>query len=202
MRRSGFVQELKKFAVIGSIGLYTITLSGCAKSSKDIQPTYISPSAYQSYTCDQLAEESARLRAQVTQIGGQVDKQASTDKVQMATGLILLWPTLFFLDGDTPQAQDYARLTGEHQALQQALNQRCNPNVITAQNSAAPAKIAPNAQQLSNQNIASNAGPTPTPAPAAGVPTVDIDRAKAKCEKLGFPSETDKHATCVLEVIK
>lgn len=203
MRKNDQAQDRKWPILTIFAGVFAGALAGCAKNSKDIQPTYISPSAYQSYSCDHLAEESARLRAQVTQLGGQVDEQASTDKVQMATGLILLWPTLFFLDGDTPQAQEYARLTGEHQALQQALNQRCNPTVLAAQNAASSTQVVPSSQQLSIQDVALGAGleSSPNAIPAATVPTVNIDRAKAKCEKIGFARETDKHAACVLEFI-
>jgi hypothetical protein len=43
----------------------------------------------------------------------------------MAVGLILLWPTLFWLDGDTPEAQEYAHLTGEYKALEKALSAKC-----------------------------------------------------------------------------
>jgi hypothetical protein len=38
----------------------------------------------------------------------------------MALGLILFWPSLFFLDGDGPEAQEYARLKGEYEALEVA----------------------------------------------------------------------------------
>lgn len=42
----------------------------------------------------------------------------------MTVGLILFWPALFFIDGDTPQAQEYARLKAEFDALEQAAIQK------------------------------------------------------------------------------
>lgn len=64
------------------------------------------------------------LSRRVSEIGGQVDKTASDDNAQMAVGMILFWPTLFFLDGDTPQATEYGRLKGEFEALEKAAIQK------------------------------------------------------------------------------
>ena len=72
-----------------------------------------------------MTAEGGRLRNEVAKVGGQVDAQASRDSTQMAVGLVLLWPTLFWLDGDTPEAQQYAHLTGEYKALEQAMNTKC-----------------------------------------------------------------------------
>ncbi len=64
------------------------------------------------------------LSHRVSELGGQVDKAASNDAMQMGVGLVLFWPTLFFLDGDTPQAAEYARLKGEFDALEKAAIQK------------------------------------------------------------------------------
>ena len=64
------------------------------------------------------------LSHRVAELGGQVDKTASNDSVQMGVGLVLFWPALFFLDGDTPQAAEYARLRGEFDALEKAAIQK------------------------------------------------------------------------------
>lgn len=60
------------------------------------------------------------LSSRVAEVGGQVEKTASDDDAQMGVALVLFWPTLFFLDGDTPQAAEYARLKGEFDALEKA----------------------------------------------------------------------------------
>lgn len=122
MKRLGLGRGMK-----GRILLGAAFLAGCASHTKDIKPQYVSPVMFQNLTCDQLAAEGARLRSAVSSLGGEVDKQASRDSTQMAVGLVLLWPTLFWLDGDTPQAQEYARLSGEYRALEQAMNTRCTP---------------------------------------------------------------------------
>lgn len=101
-----------------------LSLSACAKSSAEIPAQYISSAQYSSYSCRQIESEMQVLSRRVSELGGQVDKTASDDAAQMAVGLILFWPTLFFLDGDTPQAAEYARLKGEFDALEKAAIQK------------------------------------------------------------------------------
>lgn len=105
-------------------------LSACAKSTKEIPAQYISPMQYSSNTCKQIEVEMQTVSSRVSEIGAQVDRTASNDSAKMGIGLILFWPTLFFLDGDTPQASEYARLKGEFDALEKAAIQKnCNIQV-------------------------------------------------------------------------
>lgn len=107
-----------------------LLLSGCAKNTQEIQPSYVSPMQYQSYSCRQLEQEMQLVSRRMAEVGGFVDKTASDDAVQMGVGLVLLWPTLFWLDGDTPQAAEYARLKGEFQAIEGAgVRKNCNIKV-------------------------------------------------------------------------
>lgn len=99
-------------------------LAACAKSADEIPAQYVSPVQYQSYSCQQIETELSSVSQKVAQLGGQVNKQASTDNAQMGIGLVLFWPTLFFLDGDTPQAAEYGRLRGEFDALEKAAIQK------------------------------------------------------------------------------
>lgn len=70
------------------------------------------------------------LSRRVSELGAHVDKTASDDNAQMAIGLILFWPTLFALDGDTPEAAEYGRLKGEFEALEKAaIKKNCNITV-------------------------------------------------------------------------
>ena len=75
----------------------SIVLAGCASQPEDIQAQYVSEVQYQSYTCDQLAQESQRISARTGDLYAQVNKLADNDATQMGVGLILFWPTLFFL---------------------------------------------------------------------------------------------------------
>jgi len=101
-----------------------VTLAACAKATHEIPTQYVSPLQYSDYSCKQLKKEMHVLSRRVSDLGGQVDKTASDDNGQMAVGMILFWPALFFLDGDTPQANEYGRLKGEFEALEKAAIQK------------------------------------------------------------------------------
>jgi len=100
--------------------LMATAVSACASNSKEIQAAYVSPMQYESFNCNQIQLELQRVSSRVSQLGGAVDKKASNDSVAMGVGMVLFWPALFFLKGDGPEAQEYARLKGEHEALLQA----------------------------------------------------------------------------------
>lgn len=101
-----------------------LALSACASHTKDISPQYVSPMEFRSYSCGQIEQELSAVSRKVSEVGAVVDQQASTDSVQTGVGIVLFWPTLFFLDGDTPQAAEYARLRGEFDALEKAGRQK------------------------------------------------------------------------------
>ncbi|MEY4425836.1 MAG: hypothetical protein RL535_134 [Pseudomonadota bacterium] len=97
----------------------SIALSGCASSSGKVAATYASPLAYQTYDCTQIASESVRLQARMTELGGQVDKAADNDKVLTGVAVVLFWPAIFFL-GNKQQEAEFGRIKGEYEAIQQA----------------------------------------------------------------------------------
>ncbi|MBL6946213.1 MAG: metal ABC transporter ATP-binding protein [Rhodospirillales bacterium] len=100
-------------------------ISACASSPDDLQTQYVSELQYQGQDCDQLAFEESRITRRVSELYGSLDKKAGDDAAQMGIGLVLFWPTLFFLEGgDGPQAQEFARLKGEHEAIERVANQK------------------------------------------------------------------------------
>lgn len=105
-------------------------LAGCATASKNIAASYVSPMQYQSYDCGQIASEAQRIQGRVNQLGGRLDEAASNDKMLTGVGLILFWPAFFALGGTKQQEAEYARLTGEYDAVQQAAVVRKCPGVV------------------------------------------------------------------------
>ncbi|EKO3612627.1 hypothetical protein M3930_000233 [Vibrio metschnikovii] len=99
-------------------------LTGCATASKDITPTYVSPLIFQGNSCNQIAAEEQRLRVRVSELGGRIDSKASRDKL-----LVITPYTIWFIGGNKDQEAEFARLSGELNALQQAaIQQNClNP---------------------------------------------------------------------------
>jgi len=117
-----------RFASAASVATLSaaLALAGCASSSENIAAAYVSPNQYANYSCDQIREEQARVSTRVRQLAGEVDDNATGDAVAMGVGMVLFWPALFFIDGDGPEANEYARLKGERDALQQAaIRQNC-----------------------------------------------------------------------------
>lgn len=107
-------------------------LAACASQPEEIQTAYVSPIQYQDYNCKQLSGELARVTRRASDLKGQLRKTADDDEVQMGVGLILLWPTLFFLEGgDGPQAQEYARLKGERDAIEiTSIQKECGLKIV------------------------------------------------------------------------
>src|SRR5689334_2973750 len=92
-----------------------VALAGCATSPKDIAPAYVSPILYQNLSCDQLAQEAARVSHAAAVATGQQEQQAGKDAAMMTVGMILFWPSLFMIGGDKGNAAEVARLKGEMQ---------------------------------------------------------------------------------------
>lgn len=105
-----------------------IALVGCASQPEDISSQYVSTMQYQDYDCQQLGAEASRVSRRVSELHGNLEKTANNDAAQMGVGLILFWPALFFLEGgDGAQAQEYARLKGERDAIEQmSVQKKCS----------------------------------------------------------------------------
>ena len=113
---------LKKITCLITSCLFV--LSGCATGSKDITTAYVSPLQYKDYNCDQLTAEMTRLNVRVTQLGGRLDEAASNDKALVGVGMVLFWPSLFFLGGTKNQEAEFSRIKGEYEAINQAAIQK------------------------------------------------------------------------------
>ena len=112
-------------AVLGVL----LALGGCATASKDIAMADISPDAFATYNCEQLASETSRISSRVVQLGGRLDTASANDKGMVGVGVILFWPALFSLGGNQQQEMEYARLKGEYAAIGQVATRKQCPAV-------------------------------------------------------------------------
>jgi len=94
-------------------------VAGCAKEASQVGAMYVSPIAYDSYSCPQLAEEAQRVSARAAQASGVQDQKSTNDAVAMGVGLIVVWPALFFIKGNDENTSQLARLKGEMEAIEQ-----------------------------------------------------------------------------------
>ena len=102
----------------------SVCIGACADAAKDIPTQYVSPLTYENYNCQQIGGELERTSRRVGELTTQVDKRASKDTLKMTVGILLLWPTLFFVDGNGPEAAEYGRLKGEYEAQQKVSVQK------------------------------------------------------------------------------
>jgi len=97
----------------------TLFLAGCASKAAEIAPTYVSPIQYQSFTCQQLAEEAQRVSSAAVAASGAQDSQATKDAVATGVAVVIFWPSAFFVQGDKQNAAYLAQLKGQMEAIQQ-----------------------------------------------------------------------------------
>ena len=108
-------------------------MAGCATQPDKIETAYVSPLIYKDYSCQQVAGELDRVSRRANELHGSLKKKADGDDGAMAVGMILFWPALFFLDGNSPAMTEYARLKGEREALEKvAIQKNCQdmPRVV------------------------------------------------------------------------
>jgi len=102
-------------------------LAGCASSSADITPTYVSPMLYQSYNCQQLALEAQSVSARAAALSGAQDSQRTKDTLATTAAVIIFWPAAFFVGGDKQTAAELAQMKGQMVSIEQAsIAKKCN----------------------------------------------------------------------------
>jgi hypothetical protein len=97
-----------------------VLLGGCASSSDQVTATYVSPIQYESWKCNQLAEEAQRISRRAAIASGAQDQQRTNDQIATAAAIVIFWPAAFFVGGDRQTAAELARLKGEMEAIEQA----------------------------------------------------------------------------------
>ncbi len=63
--------------ILGIVALGA-ALGGCASSSAEIVPAYVSPVMYQQYTCPQLAQEAQAVSQRAASLSGVQDQLRSS----------------------------------------------------------------------------------------------------------------------------
>ena len=102
-------------------------LAGCASSASDIAPAYVSPVAYQSYTCQQLALEAQSISTRAATLSGAQDSQRTKDGLVTAAAVVVFWPAAFFVGGDKQTAAELSQMKGQMIAVEQAsIAKKCN----------------------------------------------------------------------------
>ena len=109
------------------IAAVALALTGCATDPASISATSVSPMQYNGYDCAQVVAELDRVTKRANELNAALKEKADNDSTQMALGMVIFWPALFFLEGgDGPEAAEYARLKGEKEAIEKtAIAKNC-----------------------------------------------------------------------------
>ena len=105
-----------------------LLLAACssAKQSSQINKAYVSTAKYNSFTCDQLIQESELIRAREPAIAAKVDQHYKSQKNTEAVAWLLFWPAAFWLDDGSKEAEKLSQVRGELDAVRQAmLSKKC-----------------------------------------------------------------------------
>jgi hypothetical protein len=109
--------------ILGIVALGA-ALGGCASSSSEITPAYVSPVMYQAYTCQQLALEAQAVSTRAASLSGVQDQKRTNDGVATAAAIVIFWPAAFFVGGDKQTAAEPAQMKGQMVAIEQASIQK------------------------------------------------------------------------------
>ena len=126
MLKDGGAHRLMAVAVLG-------IAFGCASNPDKLDAAYVSPLKYKDYDCDQIALELDHVSQRTTKLYHRLKKERKADNWQMGIGLVLFWPTLFFLEGgDGPEAAEYAQLKGEFESLRtNSVQKKCEIEALS-----------------------------------------------------------------------
>ena len=120
-----------KASILCLLGAVLITTS-CAKSSGEIQASYVSPLQFQNLSCDQISGELSRLSLRAAQLAGVQDSKATDDAIATTAAIVVFWPAAFLVGGDGATAAELARIRGEFEAVEKAgISKGCGIQVET-----------------------------------------------------------------------
>jgi len=110
-------------------------LSACASNPDALSTSYVSPVKYQDYSCDQLSTEMTAVNQRSLELYRSLKKKRSGDNWQTGIGLVLFWPSLFFLEGgDGPEAGEFSTLKGEFEAMKEVnIKKNCGLEIRSPQ---------------------------------------------------------------------
>jgi hypothetical protein len=112
--------------ILGIVALGA-ALAGCASSSSEIAPSYVSPVMYQQHTCPMLAQEAMAISSRAATLSGVEDQKRTNDGSATAATIVVFWPAAFSAGGDNQSAAELADIKGQMIAIEKAsVLKKCN----------------------------------------------------------------------------
>jgi hypothetical protein len=114
-----------------------IALTGCATAPKDIVADSVSPSKFQTFDCDNLRKESDANLAKAGEVAERLGRfkppKNADETYNYVAGWAFFWWMMPFVQlYINSKEQEYARMKGEYEALQQAADlKQCPVGTVT-----------------------------------------------------------------------
>ena len=108
---------------------FLVLITGCttAKKAYEVDPAYVSSSAYENRSCKELLILAEEIKQQTPTLERKVNETRKKDKVKEQVGLWLFWPSYFFMEGNAEEQTDLALARGNLNAIRTAaLKNECN----------------------------------------------------------------------------
>jgi len=103
--------------------LLIVFFTGCNKASHDVEPTYISAYKYENKSCDSLKRELTYVQERANTMVKRVDDRKDSQDTKLAFGW-LFWPSYLVIDDNTAEANELAKLKGEHRAISNVIDEK------------------------------------------------------------------------------
>jgi hypothetical protein len=102
-----------RYVAIGACLVHT----SCATRPENVESHYVSPTTYQTWSCDQLWDEKTRLTKEVERIAGLQRENANADAVITTVGVVVFFPVLLGLAATKDRKNELGGLKGEYDAV-------------------------------------------------------------------------------------
>ncbi len=105
------------------ISIIIFFLAGCTSAQKasEVNAVRAPIAPYLKMSCKELATEQSLLIKDAEAAGAKVDDSYSSDKTAEVVGWLILWPTLFLIEGNQEETQKLAAIKGQMEAVAEAM---------------------------------------------------------------------------------
>ena len=110
--------------MILSILVLSTALAGSSASSSDVPAAYVSPVAYQGYTCSKLVIEPQTVSMRAATLSGIPNIKLPDDARQTTASVVIIWPAAFSFQGQNHNVIELGEMKGQMFAIEQASIQK------------------------------------------------------------------------------
>lgn len=108
--------------------LASLALSACASTAHDVAAKPVPMSVYKTLQCQQLTIEYRRVSEHADKLADDIDQGVMAERIKMGVGVVLFWPALLLMNGETESHHQLAGLKGERQTLANSIKARKCPS--------------------------------------------------------------------------